>query len=307
MNSKHLNLKLAIQMAAPHTWAASLVPTIVSGALCYKLTGKTPDFMVFICLILIGVLMQSSANIINDYYDKIRGADTKDDYVDENDSVLVYNDINPKEAKYLGLACIALSFVLAIYPLIKGGPLLLVIGGVGALVIVLYSAGPRPISYLPLGELVSGTVMGILLPVACYVALTSIWDARVIVFSIPMAIGIGLIMMTNNTCDIEKDKKSGRRTLPSILGRNVSVIIYKILLVLWIIYLGIVGERLFINRMYFNYVFISLAILLSLASILFFVKQIRLNLQPFCRPYAMKGIARLNLFLGLTYACFLCI
>ena len=78
---------------------------------------------------------------------------------------------------------------------------------------VLYSAGKTPISYLPIGELVSGFVMGGLIPLACYQALSGTFDLRALLWAVPTILGVGLIMFTNNTCDVEKDVESGRRKL----------------------------------------------------------------------------------------------
>ena len=92
-----------------------------------------------------------------------------------------------------------------------------------------------PISYLPLGELVSGVVMGGLIPLAVYQVLTQILDFTVLMWAIPTIIGVGLIMFTNNMCDIERDIPAGRRTLPVLLGRARAVVAYRALLGLWVI------------------------------------------------------------------------
>lgn len=69
---------------------------------------------------------------------------------------------------------------------------------------VVYSAGKTPVSYLPIGEAVSGGVMGGLIPLACYQALTGDLNWLMLLWAVPEIIGVGLIMMTNNTCDMRK-------------------------------------------------------------------------------------------------------
>jgi 1,4-dihydroxy-2-naphthoate octaprenyltransferase len=42
-------------------------------------------------------------------------------------------------------------------------------------------------------------------------------------------------MMTNNTCDIERDRRSGRKTLPALLGRTRARRLYRLFAGLWIL------------------------------------------------------------------------
>ena len=41
-------------------------------------------------------------------------------------------------------------------------------------------------------------------------------------------------MATQNNCDIERDEPVGRRTLPVVLGRRHSLVVYRVFVVLWI-------------------------------------------------------------------------
>ena len=49
---QRLNFKLSIQMAAPHTWPASVIPVLFSGALVFRQT-HTLNWVLWISLILI--------------------------------------------------------------------------------------------------------------------------------------------------------------------------------------------------------------------------------------------------------------
>ena len=51
--------------------------------------------------------------------------------------------------------------------------------------------------------------MGGLIPLACYQALSGTFDLRALLWAVPTILGVGLIMFTNNTCDVEKDVESG--------------------------------------------------------------------------------------------------
>jgi 1,4-dihydroxy-2-naphthoate octaprenyltransferase len=65
-----------------------------------------------------------------------------------------------------------------------------------------------------------------------------------ILISIPIAILVGAINMSNNIRDIEEDIKGGRKTLPILLGNQKGIIVLAIAFVvsyLWIVLLVVMG------------------------------------------------------------------
>ena len=238
-----LSPSLAFQLAGPHTWVAAVTPIL----LAYTYTGITYsgniNFFLALILLIISVAMQSAVNVLNDYFDFKKGTDSlENSSEDAFDAVLVYHNINPKTVLIYAIALLVVAGALGIYLVIIAGWPLLVIGLLGALAVVLYSAGRTPISYLPIGEFVSGIVMGGLITLAsCYV-LSGILDIRVLLISLPCIVGIGMILFTNNTCDIEKDILAHRKTLSVVLGRQTAMRIYRTTIVLWLlIIIAIVG------------------------------------------------------------------
>lgn len=238
-----LSPSLAFQLAGPHTWVAAVTPIL----LAYTYTGITYsgniNFFLALILLIISVAMQSAVNVLNDYFDFKKGTDSlENSSEDAFDAVLVYHNINPKTVLIYAIALLVVAGALGIYLVIITGWPLLVIGLLGALAVVLYSAGRTPISYLPIGEFVSGIVMGGLITLAsCYV-LSGILDLRVLLISLPCIVGIGMILFTNNTCDIEKDILAHRKTLSVVLGRQTAMRIYRATIVLWLlIIIAIVG------------------------------------------------------------------
>ena len=210
---------LLLQLAAPHTWPAAIMPTLVGTALALHDVGTISVSLVLAVLAIV-ICMQSAVNTLNDYFDFKKGADTAENQVDKNDAVLVFNNVNPKSVKRFAIVLIVLAFVIGSYVIYRAGWIPFVLGVIGAAVLCLYSGGRLPISYLPIGEFVSGFTMGTLILVATYQALTLTLSWEAFVWSIPVLIGIGLILMTNNTCDIEKDVEAKRKTLSVVVGRK---------------------------------------------------------------------------------------
>ena len=234
MKNNHLTAKLALQLAAPHTWIASIGP-VLFGILFCKLERYPLSFLKSILLIFTCIFMQSSVNTFNDYVDYVKGNDSEKDYVEESDAVLIYNSINPKQVLILGIIYLILGAILGITACIQSGFLPLGIGCIGGIVILLYSGGPFPISYLPIGEIISGFVMGVLIPLGVAAVSDGKFHYEILLYALPLMIGIALIMMTNNGCDIEKDLQAKRYTLAVLLGRKNTKNLYHILIVVWLL------------------------------------------------------------------------
>lgn len=278
----------ALRLAAPHTWPASVYPALFGELYCL-LRGYDMTFAVAAVLFCACVLMQSAVNTLNDYFDYVKGTDQEDDCVEVSDAVLVYENINPKQALALGVGFLAAAALLALPVIVSAGPAPFIIGVAGGLVVLTYSGGALPISYLPIGECVSGIIMGGLIPLGIVAAVTGTFDWFVLIVSLPFIIGIALIMMTNNGSDIEKDIQAKRWTLPVLLGRKNSVRLYRGTVVVWlgllcllpVIYVGLWG-------------LISPLFLLLFARKPF-MRLLQTTLTPQCRVEQMKGILVGNL------------
>lgn len=236
---KPLTPVLMAELAAPHTWPASIFPVMVATCLAMATGGLLGtgaiSIVTVLVLLAISVLLQSAVNTMNDYFDYVKGTDTKENQDDPTDAVLVYNNVNPKSALRFAVTLIVVAFALGLYIIWLAGIAPLIIALIGVAVIFLYSGGKTPISYLPIGEVVSGFVMGGLITLASYDALTLRLDFMVLVWSVPLMLGIALIMLTNNGCDIDKDIEAHRKTLPVLLGHERTRSLYHGVIYTWMI------------------------------------------------------------------------
>ncbi len=226
-------LKAALQLASPGSWIASLAPALFALLFC-ALRGYPVGLIRGLLLLLACVLLQSAVNTFNEYFDFVKGTDSVDDCLERSDATLVYGDADPKNAFLLGFVYLAAGAVFGLLACLGRGLLPLLIGAIGMLVVWSYSGGPKPLSYLPLGELVSGLTMGGAIPLGIAACADGALHPEILFFSLPLILGIALIMMSNNGCDIEKDRRAGRRTLPLLLGRDRSLRLYRTLCGIWI-------------------------------------------------------------------------
>ena len=295
--NKHYNKftpTMALNLAAPHTWPAAILPVAVAYALA-KACGCAPSALMACVLLAICVLMQAAANTFNDYYDYKKGTDSATDDVDPTDAVLIYNNVNPNCALALAIGMLVAAFLLGGYVIYCAGFIPLLLGIVGAFFVIVYSAGKTPISYLPIGEAVSGIAMGGLIVLACFFVFAGRLDAAVLLWALPCIIGIGLIMLTNNTCDIEKDVSAKRRTFSVLVGRARARHTYHICVWVWL--LAIVTN---VAAFFTGGVVVLLFMALSAYPIL---KALLKNpLVANTRQVAMSQICSTNICLGAWYA-----
>lgn len=290
-----LTPSLAFQLAAPHTWVAAIMPVLFSieySAITYS--GKVSILLALI-LLAICILMQSAVNVLNDYFDFKKGTDSAENSSDDAfDAVLVYNNLNPKSVCSLAIGFLIVAAGMGFYLVYLTGWILLVIGLIGALIVFLYSGGKTPISYMPIGELVSGFVMGGMIPLACCYTLSGVFEPLVLLVALPFIFGIGMILFTNNTCDIEKDINAQRKTISVVLGRDMAPNYYHVAILVWIVLIAVLVGLFYPTGM-------PIVMIMVLAA--FPVLRAILNnpLNQKTRDAAMSQIVMLNVILGAFY------
>jgi len=243
---RRLTVRAVVELAAPQTWGASVMPVVLAAAFAIAgggagaiAGGASPapmgfgaggfSFPLFFSLLGTAVCLQCAVNTLNDYSDFIAGVDRRENCIDETDASIVYHDYEPVLAFVVGVGFIGLALLCGLYALVTVGPELLLFGAVGAAVVFLYAYGVIPLSYTPVGEFLSGVVMGGVIPLACFYAFTRSLDPRIVAYSVPVILTIALIMLTNNGCDIEKDRAAQRHTLPTRIGRRRALMLHALL------------------------------------------------------------------------------
>ena len=132
--------------------------------------------------------------------------------------------MSPKLVMNIAIAFYIIAALLGIFLAIQSSFWIIPVGIVCMAIGYLYTGGPIPISWTPFGELFSGLFMGMIIIVLSFFIQTGNVQGYAFWISIPIVITIGLINMANNIRDRVKDKESGRKTLPILLGKRASVI-----------------------------------------------------------------------------------
>jgi len=111
-----------------------------------------------------------------------------------------------------------------------------IIGIISFLIGYFYSAGPKPITNTPFGEVVSGITMGYLIFVAQVYVNTRMTLFPSVLFqwfvvSLPLVIFISEIMFANNIADYAEDEENKRHTLVHYLGITLAKRLY----IMWVV------------------------------------------------------------------------
>ncbi len=232
---REVDLKMIIDMTTPGAiLLSSFMPAVLGLVLSYEYAGSIP-FLPALCLVLIPSLMNASVDVLNDYFDYVSGNDTHENVVSELDGPLAYNSVqNPKPAFYAGLGFMLFSLVLGLYVIFRCGTKVLIVGLIGAVIAMTYSGFSKATSRMPVGEFLSGFTLGGLVPYGVFIALTGSASPVVLLKAVPMMMIVSQFMLSNNTCDLERDKAAGRLTLPMVIGRRVAARTAGIGLILWL-------------------------------------------------------------------------
>ncbi|MFT7827808.1 1,4-dihydroxy-2-naphthoate polyprenyltransferase [Priestia megaterium] len=211
--------KILWQLTRPHTLTASFVPVLI-GTVLAMFYGHVNVWM-FLAMLFSCLWIQIATNLFNEYYDFKRGLDTEDSV--GIGGAIVRHGMKPKTVLNLALISYGIALILGVYICANSSWWLALVGLVGMAIGYLYTGGPLPIAYTPFGELFSGLCMGAMFVLISFFIQTNTVTSESIFVSLPIAILVGAINLSNNIRDIEEDTKGGRRTLAILLGSKNAI------------------------------------------------------------------------------------
>ena len=173
------------------------------------------------------LFLQASANLINDYYDFVKGTDV--DNWEAPDAfgpglVIQQGLLTAEQIHVAGLATFAAGSALGLTLVYACGWPVLMLGLVGAFGSYFYTAEPLSLAYHGLGDFLVFVLMGPGYVLGSYYvqALSFSWEAALI--GIPMGLLCSSVLQVNNLRDIENDRKHGKWTMAAIIGRKAALV-----------------------------------------------------------------------------------
>jgi len=241
----------------------------------------------------VALFLQIAANLSNDLFDHLSGADTAD-------------RLGPPRAAALGLlttrelavgtAVVLLAATAAGLGLVAiGGPVLLVLGAAAIVATLAYTGGPFPYGYRGLGEVFVFVFFGLVAVAGTAYLQAGTWSALAFAAAAPVGSLVTAILVVNNLRDIEPDRRARKWTLAVRLGPRFArleylglvLIAYVVPVVIWLL-----GES-------------SPAVLLPLLTAPLawpLVREVFADGDPRRLNPVLKGTARLQLAFSVLFA-----
>lgn len=218
-------------------------------------------------------------DIWDNYNDYHKAVDT-DDY-QKNTNIIGRENLSMGLIKSLLAFFFFGSLILGIIVALMTGWAVFWLGLLCYAVGVFYAGGPKPLSSLPLGELLSGLIMGYVIFLICLYINSShnfVWSfanlATTFLIALPNTFLIANLMLANNTCDLEEDEANHRYTIVHYIGKKAALIWWTTALIL-------------------AFVAIVVAVILGLLSpIMLLILLIAPLMIKFARPYLQKQVKK---------------
>lgn len=215
-----------------YLWFAAL-PLLLGSVLGWldSITARHPlgDFhpqrlavaLVAVCLLQIG------ANLLNDYYDYLGGVDTSNSL--GPGGLIQQGLIKPARVLAIGLFFLIVGAFLGALVAFYGGIYAFIFGALGLLGAFLYSAPPRALSRMTLGEVVTFWLYGPLLTLGAYAIQRGKVDSLPLICSISLGLLISAAFYVNDMRDMESDAQARKYTLASLLNVRANRVVATLL------------------------------------------------------------------------------
>ncbi|MHB8575190.1 MAG: 1,4-dihydroxy-2-naphthoate octaprenyltransferase [Dehalococcoidia bacterium] len=284
---------LYFMASRPFSLTAAIVPVVV-GTLAAA-DGKHGRFnpLYFLLALAGSVLIQMGTNLVNDYYDHVKGVDGPTSLGPSH--VIQTGLMRPVEVLWLGIACFAAGAACGLVLVAFVGLPLLWLGLASVAAGFFYTGAPISLAYVALGELTVFFFMGPAIVMGAFFVQTGHWGWTPFVVSLPIAFLVTAILHANNLRDIDDDRRHGKRTLATIIGRNPAN---------WEYYLLIASTYVALVAMVATRV-ASWPVLLSLLTLPAAVRAVNMTAHtqnPRKLNYVLKNTAELHMRFGALMA-----
>jgi 1,4-dihydroxy-2-naphthoate octaprenyltransferase len=215
---KHPKLAAWYSATRPRVFTATYVPMALAAAAA--LDDGVFDPLPFVLALIGTLLLQTGANLVNEYFDFKRGAE---DLKQAGQGLTLKRKLlTPGEVGAGAVLTIVVGSLIGLFLLAHSGPLLWIIGVGGVLVAITYTAGPFPLAYNGLGEVAAGVFMGPAIVVGAYYVMDTNVSWNLVWVSVPIMLMVAAILHANNIRDMDADAAVNKRTLAVIFGRQAA-------------------------------------------------------------------------------------
>lgn len=208
------SLRAWIVAVRPYSFGAATIPVAVASALAFA-DGSFHWLPALLCW-MFALLMQCTANLVNDLFDFLKGADQPDRLGPDRAFAKGFITLPAMKAgiALLTLAACAVGLCLLWY----GGWWLIWVGAACVVFAYFYTAGPYPLAYHGLGDAAVVLFFGVVPVGFTYYLLTGTWTWQTTLAALACGLVIDTMLMVNNFRDREEDARCNKRTIVVYLG-----------------------------------------------------------------------------------------
>lgn len=226
----------------PWSFPVSSMSVLISGAYLYW-RGWDVSWLIILWAVFGIILFHAAGNLISDWYDFKKGIDAEDTF---GSKTLTDGLLTPKQVLVFGIVMLVLGIINGLGIMLVTGWWLLLFGGLGALLTLLY---PWMKSHA-LGDFDIFLEYGIIPALGtAYAATGGLLDAALfadVLWVVPAFVTITVaVLHTNNTRDTFTDKRAGIKTFAMLIGREHSIALYIVEIVfpiIWVLMLVAAGR-----------------------------------------------------------------
>ena len=231
-----MNIAQGSEIAPWQAWLIAIRPKTLPAAVSPVLVGTAQAVsdglfapLPAVAALVGALLVQIGANLANDYFDYVKGADVPER---KGPQRVAQSGLIALSRLRLGIAVtFALTALVGVYLIFVGGWPILLVGLASLLSSLAYTGGPFPIGYHGLGDLFVFLFFGIAAVCGSYYVQALSISPMLVAASIPVGSLTVAILVINNLRDIETDRQTGKRTLAVMIGPEATRLEYVLLLV----------------------------------------------------------------------------
>ena len=222
--------------ASLRPWSFLMTIASVSSAAALAFAeGRWPNDGLLLYLITLAgtVLFHASVNVINDYYDAVRGIDTPlSPTAQYRPHPLLSGLLTARQTLALAYALFSAGAAAVAAAAVMDRLFVLPIFAVGALILLSYTGPLAYLKYKGLGEVLVFLGWGPVFFSGGYYAISGVLSARPLLYSVPVGVLVSAVVLANNIRDVDNDAKAGVRTIAVRLGRRRAIALYRSFLAL---------------------------------------------------------------------------
>lgn len=214
------------EIIRPFSFTASSVPILAGAAVAWTDGHFSP--LLFVLTLLGGIALHAGTNVINEIYDVRQGIDKITS--PRASHALLKGDVSEREAFILACSAFALTTLVGVaLLLVRGWPMLLfgVAGLVGG---YSYTGPPFQYKFHALGLPLVFLLMGPLMVLGSYYAISGGFSTAALVASLPIGLLVAAILHANEWRDMSEDARAGISTLSARIGAQGAHQVYIALL-----------------------------------------------------------------------------